>query len=341
VGFALLSACAELAVDVPKPPAALAPADNPTTPAKVALGRHLFYDVRLSRNENISCASCHEQARAFSDGRVRSLGTTGDPTTRHAMPLVNVGYAATLTWANDILTTLERQAQVPLFGDDPLELGMASRDGLMLSRLAAEPRYPQLFAAAFPEDPEVSLGNVLKALAAFQRALVAMDAPYDRYLAGDQDALDASAARGLALFESPALGCPRCHGGPLLSGAMALPDATAPEARFENNGLYAAYLADNRGLYDLSGRPEDEGRFKPPSLRNIEVTAPYMHDGSLPTLEAVLAHYERGGAGHPGQSPHVAGFALSEGARHDLLAFLRSLTDRSVLHDPRWSDPWR
>lgn len=342
VALGLLAAgCSDSDVPEPPPaPAAPAPADNPTSTAKVELGRHLFYDVRLSRNENVSCASCHEQARAFSDGRARSSGTTGQETTRNAMALVNVGYATTLTWANDILVTLERQAQVPLFGDDPLELGMASRDGLMLARLSADPRYPALFAAAFPGPDPISLDHLLKALASFQRALVSLQSDYDRYLAGDAEALDAAAERGLALFESPALGCTSCHGGLLFSSAMALPSDPKPTVQFENNGLYASYPSSNRGLFDLTGRPEDEGRFKPPSLRNVEVTAPYMHDGSLPTLDAVIDHYARGGAGHPRQSPHVHGFNLDARGRADLIAFLRSLTDRRVLNDPALSDPW-
>ena len=340
-GCLLALGCGEEDVSLPTLPAALAPAENPTTGAKVALGRHLFYDVRLSRNENVSCASCHEQARAFSDGRARSLGTTGQETTRNAMALVNVGYATTLTWANEILVTLERQAQVPLFGDDPLELGMASRDGQMLARLAIDPRYPPLFTAAFPGPNAISLDHVLKSLAAFQRAIVSLQSDYDRYLAGDPDALDPAAERGRALFESEALGCTHCHGGTLFSSAMALPGEPPPSVRFENNGLYATYPSGNRGLFDLTGRPEDEGRFKPPSLRNVEVTAPYMHDGSLPTLDAVIDHYARGGAGHPRQSPAVHGFSLDPPGRADLIAFLRSLTDRSVLSDPALSDPWR
>jgi cytochrome c peroxidase len=258
------------------------------------------------------------------------------------MSIVNVGYGASLTWANSVLTTLERQALVPLFADQPVELGMSGRDGVLLARLRAAPRYPALFAAAFPErtDP-FSLDAVLKALAAFQRDLSSLAADYDHYLAGDEDALADDARRGLALFASPRLACTRCHDGPLLSNAMALPEQGSPALRFENNGLYASYPKGNQGLIELTGRAEDDGFFKPPSLRNVAVTAPYMHDGSLPTLDAVLDHYARGGAAHPLKSEHVRGFVLSAGERADLLAFLHALTDERVLNEPRWADPWR
>ncbi|HEY6877330.1 MAG TPA: MbnH family di-heme enzyme [Polyangiales bacterium] len=318
-----------------------APASNPTTPEKVELGRHLFYDVRLSLNRNVSCASCHHRENAFSDTVDLSLGTTGARTSRNANSLVNSGYAATLTWFNPLLRDFEAQALVPLVGESPIELGLANRDALLRARLLSEPRYLQLFAAAFPGEVEpYTLQNIAAALSSFQRTLVSARAPYDQFLAGDESALSPSARAGLALFSSPRLGCTNCHGGLFLSSAMAAPSEGAPTPRFENNGLRADYPPVHQGLYELTGDPADVGKFKPPSLRNIALTAPYMHDGSLATLDAVLDHYARGGQPSATKSPFVTGFALSAEERAALLAFFASLTDDALAHDARFANPW-
>ncbi|MET0341346.1 MAG: MbnH family di-heme enzyme [Polyangiales bacterium] len=323
-------------------PPAPAPPRNPSTPEKVELGRHLFYDVRLSAENNVSCASCHAQAHAFSDPVSTSIGTTGVHTARNAMSLVNSAYAATLTWFNPVLDSLEAQALVPLVGESPIELGMSNRDDLLRARLLSVPRYRALFAAAFPGQAEpYTMQNVAAALSTFQRALVSLRAPYDRFLAGDEDALEPMARAGLALFSSSRLGCARCHGGVFLSSAMAAPAEGRPTARFENNGLHAAHPPAHEGLFEFTRDPADLGKFKPPSLRNVAVTAPYMHDGSLASLGDVLDHYARGGFASPSKSAHVTGFALSAQERNALLAFFESLTDQALLTDPRFADPWR
>ncbi|HEX6243519.1 MAG TPA: MbnH family di-heme enzyme [Polyangiales bacterium] len=322
-------------------PAAPAPASNPTTPEKVELGRHLFYDVRLSAHENVACASCHAQASAFSDTQSRSVGTTGGPTTRNSMSLVNSGYAATLTWFNPLLHSFESQALVPLVGEVPVELGLAGRDDLLRARLLSVARYRELFPAAFPgQDEPYTLQNVAAALSSFQRTLVSARAPYDLFVAGDEDALSSSAKAGLALFSSARLGCSHCHGGRFFSSAMAAPEEGTPMAHFENNGLRADYPPEHEGLFEFSGQPEDLGKFKPPSLRNVAITAPYMHDGSLATLDAVLDHYASGGQPSASRSVHVKGFRLSGHERRDLLEFFDSLTDDALLHDARFADPW-
>ncbi len=318
-----------------------APEDNPTTPEKAELGRHLFYDTRLSAGQNEACATCHRQELAFTDGLVHSAGTTGQLTTRNSMSIVNSGFAATLTFANFVLTELEKQALVPLFGENPVELGLSGKDAVLMQRLRSEPRYVALFAGAFPErkDP-FSVNSVIDALASFERTVSSARSPYDRFSAGDQSALDDSAQRGLELFSSERLGCTHCHGGLFFSAAMALPSAGGPQAHFENNGLHATYPAGNRGLYELTGDSGDIGKFKAPSLRNIAVTAPYMHDGSLASLEHVIDHYARGGESGPTKSPLITGFVLFDEEREDLLAFLSSLTDAEALRDPRFANPW-
>ncbi|HSP81035.1 MAG TPA: cytochrome c peroxidase, partial [Myxococcaceae bacterium] len=189
------------------------PEDNPMSEAKVELGRLLFYDVRLSENGTQSCASCHEQARAFTDGRTTALGSTGEHHRRNSMSLTNVAYASSLTWANPHFQTLEGQALVPIFGEDPVELGMAGKEDVLLQRLAEDARYPGLFAAAFPEEKApISMTSVVRAIAAFERTLISGNSPYDRYvLGGEVEAMSESAKRGMDLFFSERLECFHCH----------------------------------------------------------------------------------------------------------------------------------
>lgn len=337
-------------------PAPWEPADNPTTEEKVELGRHLFYDPRLSRTGQTSCASCHRQELAFTDGRARAIGTTGEVHPRGAMSLANVGYAATLTWGHPFLYELERQALVPLFGDDPVEHGLGEA-GDLEAILTEEPAYESLFEDAFPEaDEQGTLQQVVLALGAFQRTLISGRSPYDAWLAGDAAAVSAAAGRGYALFHSEKLECFHCHAGFNLTNHVHFAEKAFFETPFHNTGLYnvdgeGAYPEPNTGTMSVTLDPRDMGQFKAPTLRNIAVTAPYMHDGSITTLSEVLDHYAAGGrtlvgtnAGNgstsPLKDPLIAGFELSTGERADLLAFLESLTDEAFLTDPAHSNPW-
>jgi cytochrome c peroxidase len=339
-------------------PAPRVPADNPMSDAKVALGRRLFYDKRLSGNGTQSCGSCHEQKRAFTDGRGRAQGSTGDLHPRGAQGLGNVAYASALTWAHPTMPMLEQQALVPLFGTDPVELGMSGPEAIM-ARLRGDLVYEDLFPRAFPEaSAPYSFENVPRAIAAFERTLLSGWSPYDRYLAGDAAALGESEKRGLDLFFSETLECYHCHGTFLFSDSAVHAGSTFFEAFFHNTGLYnldgkGAYPEGNRGLFEITTRPEDIGRFRAVSLRNVAVTAPYFHDGSASTLDEVLDHYAAGGrtitsgerAGVGSASPLknelVRGFTLSSAERADVLAFLRSLTDERFLTDPRHADPFK
>lgn len=330
------------------------PDDNPLTEASVELGRHLFYDVRLSGNETQSCASCHEQARAFSDGKTVAVGSTGMTHARNSSGLTNNGYNATLTWANPILTELEQQILVPLFGEQPIELGADDR---VQERLADDPDYLELFEAAYPGEP-IDWDRTVMGLSSFTRSLVSGDSPFDRYTyQGEPDALSESAKRGLVLFYSEELECHHCHGGFNFTESTVHADSVFDAALFHNTGLYnldgaGAYPADNTGLFEITGEPEDMGRFRPPTLRNVAMTAPFMHDGSMETLDEVIRHYERGGrlidsgphAGDGRESPLksglVAGFSLTDQERADLIAFLEALTDEDFLTDPAHSDPF-
>lgn len=338
-------------------PAPAVPEGNPMSVAKVELGRRLFYDPRLSVNGTTSCASCHRQALAFTDGRPVSLGATGEPHPRNAMSLVNVAYASRLTWANHLLNRLEDQALVPMFNEHPVEMGLAGRHQLLVQLLRDDPLYAESMREAFPGDAEPhSVLNAVRALSSFVRSIVSFNSPYDAFLAGESVALDPAAKRGMDLFFSERLECFHCHGGFNFTDSSTHAEASVASVGYHNTGLYnvdgeGAYPADNTGLADMTGERRDMGRFKAPSLRNVALTAPYMHDGSVATLDEVLDHYARGGrnipegpfAGdgrrNPYKSEFLRGFDLSAEERRDVLAFLQSLTDRSLTTNPRWAAP--
>ena len=377
-------------------PSPRVPAANPMSEAKALLGRYLFYDKRMSVNGAQSCASCHRQELAFTDGRATARGATGQDHPRSAMSLVNVAYAGALTWSNPNLHSLEEQALIPMLSEHPVELGLRGRETSFLRQLRADAVYRALFHKAFPEDREpFSLSNVAKALAVFERTIISARSPYDRYhFGGDRGAITDSAQRGEAIFFGDVVaGCFRCHSGFNFSDATVYAgrgnatvyagrgDATIYESRgnatiyesrgnatvyesrgnapieFHNTALYNIpgtfpYPWPNLGIYGQTRKRADVGKFKTPSLRNVALTAPYMHDGSVATLEEVLDHYAAGGRtisagpyagrGHdnPNRDARMTGIALTQQNRQDLLAFLRSLTDVQLTCDPRFSNPW-
>ena len=329
-------------------PRPIVPTDNPMSAAKVALGRYLFYDKRISVNGKASCGTCHRQELAFTDGRARAEGTTGQLHPRSSMSLVNVAYAPMLTWANPTLDSLEEQALTPMLGEEPIELGLKGHEQEFVNTLRRDPLYQRLFAEAFPEGGDVyTLQNATKAIATFERTIISLRSPYDRYRwGGDSSAISESAKRGELLFSSSERGgCFQCHGGwnfttIRFEGNRDGRGEGNPRGGFFNTGV-ALYAPPNRGLYEHTQRPDDVGKFRAPSLRNIALTAPYMHDGSLATLEEVIDHYAAGGKmDHPNKSRILRPFRLTDGEKHDLIEFLRSLTDQELLYDPRWSDPW-
>ena len=334
------------------------PAGNPMTAAKVELGRYLFYDARMSVNGKASCATCHKQELAFTDGRAVSAGATGQLHSRSAMSLVNAAYSAALTWSDPEMKNLEDQALVPMFGDHPVELGLREGDGLA-PMVRSDARYQALFERAFPADEDrFTVKNAAKALASFERSIISARSPYDRYhYGGDDSAVSDSAKRGEILFFNQRLSCFRCHGGFNFSDATVSESNVRREIEFHNTGLYniaggLSYPPPNVGAFEHSKKAADIGKFKTPTLRNIAITAPYMHDGSIATLEGVIDHYSAGGrtidsgpnAGRGRDNPNkdrlIAGFQLSRQDRADLIAFLESLTDEAVLRDPRFANPW-
>ena len=342
------------------------PQNNPMSAAKVRLGRHLFYDRRLSGTGHFSCASCHRQELAFTDGRGRAIGATGARHPRSAMSLTNVAYNATYNWADPSLTRLEEQALNPMLNRKPIELGIAGREEEVLERLRSDGETVALFEQAFPGEV-ISIDTITRAIAAFERTLISGNSPYDRYVFWGEELEDAE-ARGMELFFSERVRCSECHAGLNFSGPVravgsaitAITAITAIPAKtdeprsgefrseFHNTGLFdedgaGAYPEPNRGVFEITHRAGDMGRFRAPTLRNIEVTAPYMHDGSLATLDEVIGFYAAGGRGpgrsSPLKSKRVSGFAVDIQEQTDLVAFLRALTDRDFLTDPRFADP--
>jgi len=320
---------------------------NPMSSAKIELGRHLFYDTRLSVNGSTSCATCHRQELAFTDGLAVSEGATGEVTPRNSMSLVNVAYNTRQTWANPLMVHLEDQIPVPLFGEVPVEMGLAGLEEHLITELAGDDTYPGLFRAAFPrERSPVSVANIVNAIAAFERSIISGRSAYDHYLEGDAKALTASERRGMDLFFSERLECFHCHGGFNFTDSSTHGSDALVSAVFHNTGLYnldgrGRFPDNNRGLYEFTGDRRDDGFFKAPTLRNIAVTARYMHDGSIATLDEVIDHYAAGGrARSRNNSEFVPGFVLTEVERADLVAFLESLTDHEALTDPRWADPF-
>ena len=308
------------------------PDDNPITDAGATLGRVLFYDVRLSRNQTVSCASCHRQEHGFSDPRPRSIGFAGEPTDRNSMTLSFARYDRTRRFFWDIRArTLEDLTLEPI--QDPVEMGMTL--GELEARLEATAFYPDLFAEAFG-TPEVTSGRVARALSQFVRSIVASNSRYDAAREAEEElfgrplaGLTAQENRGLELFFGEGQ-CEQCHSGDMFMG-------NGPT----NNGLDSTFTDTG-----VSGRGRGRGAFKTVSLRNIELTAPYMHDGRFATLEEVVDHYSTGVRISPTLDPRLSRGgrpirpAFTDDERAALVAFLRTLTDTTLTTDPRWSDPF-
>jgi cytochrome c peroxidase len=354
------SASAEYNWNLPEwTPKPVVPENNPMTAEKVELGRHLFYEPRLSITGKYSCASCHKQSLAFTDGKQVALGSTNESHTRNSMGLGNVAYNSVLTWANPLITSLENQALIPIFGEHPIEMGMVGKEQRMIQWLQNDSNYRQMFNQAFTDEQPVNVDNLTKAIASFQRSLVSFRSPYDRYrYQGEINAISAAAKRGERLFNSERTECFHCHSGINFSDSVKHENMAFTQTAFHNTGLYnidgnGSYPPQNIGIKEITQEPKDMGRFKAPSLRNIALTAPYMHDGSVATLPEAIAHYQAGGrtitqtqgewAGVGSTSPYksgfIKGFTITPAETADLIAFLQSLSDEDFITNPAYSDP--
>ncbi|MEM6344633.1 MAG: cytochrome c peroxidase [Bacteroidota bacterium] len=308
----------QIPADFPEP---LIPADNPMTVEKVELGKKLFYDPNLSADGTVSCASCHFPDRGFADTTVLSDGVEGKLGRRNAMALTNIAYSQSLFWDGGV-NNLEDQALHPIID----EVEMAADPAEVLSYLTNNEEYYDMFAKAY-DGPPTMLG-VVNAIASFERTLISGNSPYDRYIAGDLTAMSEAAIRGMKLFETEKSECFHCHTG-----------FNFTDDGFQNNGLYdyAEYIAKgDGGRAEITGRQLDEHLFKTPTLRNIELTAPYMHDGSLATLEEVVERYSTVNSRyHPNKNDvNFINMDLNEQDKADLVAFLKALTDEEFSKNP-------
>ena len=339
-------------------PIPVVPADNLMSVAKVDLGRRLFYEKNLSINKTMSCGTCHQQEKAFTDGKRVAIGATREKHSKNTPTLTNVAYSTILTWADPNSRVLEAHLLIPLFSVDPVEMGMNGQGLRIIEFLGSDPVYNTSFRASFPKsNSKVSIKNIAKALAAFQRTLVSFSSLYDQYRYNkDEGAISTSAKNGEKLFFSERLNCFQCHQAPFFTDSYRFSGLPFEEIAFHNTGLYnlsgnGGYPVTNTGLHKHTGKSGDMGRFRTPSLRNIALTAPYMHDGSIDTLDEVLEFYSRGGrkiekgalagdgARNPFKSSFVRGFLLSPTEKREVVSFLKSLTDISFVQDPGYSLP--
>lgn len=297
-------------------PALPVPAGNMLTEARVELGKRLFYDKQVSRTGEVACASCHLPDHAFSDPRQFSLGVEGRVGGRNAPSVVNLAYNTSFFWDGGA-PTLEQQVIGPII--NPLEMDMTM--GEVVERLATDPTYVSSFEDAYGTEPIP--GSLTKAVASFMRTIVSGDSRYDRYQQGDHAALDDSEKRGMAIFTGERGECFHCHVG-----------FNFTNNDFRDNNLYAVY--QDIGRAKVTELEEDVGKFKVPTLRNVALSAPYMHDGSLATLEDVVEHYSSGGKLNANSDPTIQPLDLTAQEKSDLVAFLKALTDETLATNPKY-----
>lgn len=323
-------------------PQPVQPADNMTTQEGVELGRRLFYDKRLSHDNSMSCGTCHSQKNAFTDPRPFSIGIHGDVGTRNSMALINLAFNPNQRFFWDgRAATLEEQIFEPV--RNPKE--MASDWNTVVTKLKQEPIYPAMFKAAFGSETIDSV-TVSKAIAQFLRSIVSFNSPFDRYARGE-GTLTAQQLNGLNLIQDQTKGdCFHCHNAA---------DRLFSSYRMSNNGLDPQSAWGNPdfdfGYYLVTGNPADKAKFKVPTLRNIMITGPYMHDSRFATVEEVLInHYLSGGQVSetidplmeysPQALPSNPGLNLTPQDVQDIIAFLHTLTDQDLITNPKFSDPW-
>jgi cytochrome c peroxidase len=290
------------------------PVDNPQSDAKIALGKKLFFDTRLSIDGTVSCATCHKPGRAFTDNLTVSEGIKGQHTERNSPSLLNSAFLKTAMF-DAHLETLELQVIVPI--QEKTEMGHNMKD--LMKVLRADPEYQKAAQEIYHRDFDAWV--LTRSISAYERSLISMNSRFDQYQKGNTHAINATEKAGWKLF-SETLYCTKCHPAPNFTTYVA-----------ENNGLYASYEGkSDQGRFRIHHDSLDIGKFKVPSLRNLPLTYPYMHDGSLESIDAVLDHYVKGGNGHPLQHKAIVPFTLSPQERKQLKAFFNSLVDVSYLN---------
>jgi cytochrome c peroxidase len=322
----------------------------------VSLGRYLFFDRRLSVNSTRSCATCHNPQFAFTDGYKRSLGAYADLHQRNTQPLFNLQYYKYLTAADSTVHNTLQQMDNPLFNIHPVEMGYGLDTITILNTLQADLGYQQLFAAAFPSATKITLQHIKIAINSFINTITSNNTPYDKYIAGDSNAITASQQKGMNLFFSKALNCSACHAGVNFSSPQ-ITSSNGDTIFYFNTGLYnvdsaGSYPLYDQGLYAATKNKKDMGAYRVPTLRNLAFTAPYFHDGSAATLTDVIENYATGGriiatginkgngSANPYKHPLVKGFKLSAEEKTQLIDFLMTLTDSSIITNPLWQNPF-
>lgn len=306
-------------------PAVPYPADNPITAEKAELGRHLFYETRLSLNGTVSCATCHRPDVAFSDAPFQiSTGINGQQGQRNAPMIVNAAYRTAMFW-DGRAASLEEQAMGAFM--NPIEM---SADTIAVANLMRSAEYRDRWVRAFG-DTTVTMQRTMQAIATFERTLISANSRYDKFTRGDTNALTAQERHGMQLFFSDRTMCASCHNGP---------DFT--DDQYHNIGLFHHYF--DRGRYEVTNDPKDEGLFKTPTLRNVALTPPYMasgdsEKGELRTLEQVMDHYNEGGTTFANKDKRVRKLNLTKAESDAIVAFMKALTDSSVLTDPHFTRP--
>lgn len=296
-------------------PAIPYPDDNPSTPEKIALGRKLFFDARLSVNGKMACATCHDPAQGFAtNGRPANLGNDGFPLKRNSPTIINTAFEAELLW-NGAMKSLEALAWGPIMAAD--EMANTSVPDV-IARVAALPDYAGLFERAFAGQGATK-DTLARAIASFERSIVSGGSRFDRWwFGGDESAVAAEERRGALLFMFRA-GCAQCH-------KIGEKHALFTDGRYHDIGAAPAKGPSDPGRQEVTGEETDRGKFRTPSLRNIALTAPYMHDGSLATLEEVVELYDRGGETAPNKAEWIFSLGLSPEDKRALVAFLKTLT---------------
>lgn len=298
-------------------PAPVFPAGNELTEARWLLGKRLFYSLEMSRDRSISCASCHHLSKAFADSVAFSPGVGGAAGVRNTPSLANVAYHPYFTREGGV-PTLEQQVGVPIQEHNEFDFNIL----LIAERLKNDSIFRKMSLEAYSREPDAFV--ITRAIACFERTILSGQSRYDDWLfRGEHEALSQSEKRGKDLFFSKKTDCAACHGG-----------FNFTNYQFENNGLYKNY--PDPGRFRLTENEADRGRFKVASLRNVGLTAPFMHDGSLPTIEAVIEHYNSGGKTHPNKNPLIRPLGLSAKEKADLVAFLKSLTDEKLAANPKF-----
>lgn len=309
ISLATLDQMTVLPGDLGPLPAVPIPADNPQTPAKIELGKMLFFDPRLSANDHWACATCHSPSFGYGDGLPRSLGFGDEQELgRHSPTIINIAYNSAQFW-DGRAATMEDQATGPIVASRE----MNSDPKQMIAEVTGISFYNEKFKEVFGGPP--TMKTVGMAIASFERTIVTGESRFDRYAKGEKKALTDQEKRGLTMFISKAA-CTQCHNGPNFT-----------DSSFQNLGVpQEGPSAEDHGRFDVTKDPKDKGAFKVPSLRSIAMTAPYMHTGVFDTLDEVVDFYNKGGGSHPNKSPRMLPLNMTDDEKKDLVAFLKTLT---------------